>query len=167
MITRCSTNWADCTKFFWCFLFLFTDAPQLNTSCWVSERWIFITWEPPPMTYDILTNYNVWRWNESSSKWRKSAENENQNSLRTSRNLTDLGKCVFRTNIYLILENSLLSNKLIKVELPPWKIWKADVSSVNPFVGANDEGLTFEASTFQIFHAGNSTFINSFDKANF
>ena len=71
------------------------------------------------MTYDILTNYNVWCWNESSSKWRKLSENENQNSQRTSRNLTDLGKCVFRTNIYLILENSLLSNKLIKVELPP------------------------------------------------
>ena len=71
------------------------------------------------MTYDILTNYNVWHWNESSSKWRKSSENENQNSQRTSRNLTDLGKCVFRPNIYLILENSLLSNKLIKVELPP------------------------------------------------
>ena len=43
----------------------------------------------------------------------------------------------------------------MKVELPPWKIWKAD------------EGLTLETSAFQIFHGGNSTFINSFDKTQF
>ena len=29
-------------------------------------------------------------------------------------------------------KNLVLSNELIKVELPPWKIWKADVSSVSP-----------------------------------
>ncbi|XP_068728395.1 uncharacterized protein [Montipora capricornis] len=46
------------------------DAPKLNTSCQVSERWLSITWKPPPMTYDILTGYNAWHWNESSSKWR-------------------------------------------------------------------------------------------------
>ena len=28
----------------------------------------------------------------------------------------------------------------------------------------SDEGLTLETSTFQIFHGGNSTFTNSFDK---
>ena len=31
----------------------------------------------------------------------------------------------------MIHENLVLSNKLIKAELPPWKIWKADVSSVS------------------------------------
>ena len=30
-----------------------------------------------------------------------------------------------------------------------------------------DEGLTLETSAFQIFHGGNSTFINSFDKTKF
>ena len=30
-----------------------------------------------------------------------------------------------------------------------------------------DEGLTLEASAFQIFHGSNSTFINSFDKTKF
>ena len=35
-------------------------------------------------------------------------------------------------------------------------------SSIRP-----DEGLTLETSAFQIFHGGNSTFINSFDKTNF
>ena len=29
-------------------------------------------------------------------------------------------------------KNWVLSNDLIKVELPPWKIWKADFSSVSP-----------------------------------
>ena len=29
-------------------------------------------------------------------------------------------------------ENLVLSKELIKVELPPSKIWKADVSSVSP-----------------------------------
>ena len=29
-------------------------------------------------------------------------------------------------------KNLVLSNELIKVKLPPWKIWKADVSSVSP-----------------------------------
>ena len=31
----------------------------------------------------------------------------------------------------------------------------------------SDEGLTLEKSAFQIFHGGNSTFINSFDKTKF
>ena len=31
----------------------------------------------------------------------------------------------------------------------------------------SDEGLTLETSSFQIFHRGNSTFINSFDKSKF
>ena len=57
-------------------------------------------------------------------------------------------------------KNWVLSNELIKVELPPWKIWKADVIR-------SDEGLTLETSAFQIFHGGNSTFINSFDKTQF
>ena len=42
------------------------------------------------------------------------------------------------------------------VELPPWKIRKADVSSVSLFVRANDEGLTLKTSAFQIFHGVNS-----------
>ena len=29
-------------------------------------------------------------------------------------------------------ENLVLSNELIRVKLLPWKIWKADVSSVSP-----------------------------------
>ena len=49
-------------------------------------------------------------------------------------------------------ENLVLSNELIKVELLPWKIWKADVSSVSPSSGRIDLGLTLEASAFQIFH---------------
>ena len=31
----------------------------------------------------------------------------------------------------------------------------------------SDEGLTLETSAFLIFHGGNSTFINSFDKTKF
>ena len=31
----------------------------------------------------------------------------------------------------------------------------------------SDEGLTLETSAFQIFHGGNSTFINSSDKTKF
>ena len=34
---------------------------------------------------------------------------------------------------------------------------------VQPF-SFSDEGLTLETSAFQIFHASNSTFINSFDE---
>ena len=66
-------------------------------------------------------------------------------------------------------ENLVSSNELIKVELPPWKIWKADVSSGSPslFAIRSDEGLTPETLAFQIFHGGNSTFINSFDKTKF
>ena len=65
----------------------FTDAPELNTSCQVSERWLSITWKAPPMTYDILTGYNAWHWNESSSKWRMLP----LGSQITSLNLTNLG----------------------------------------------------------------------------
>ena len=36
-------------------------------------------------------------------------------------------------------ENLVLSNELIKVELLPWKIWKADVSRVSP----SSERMTF------------------------
>ena len=35
-------------------------------------------------------------------------------------------------NTYKTYLNLVLSNELIKVELPPWKIWKDDVSSVSP-----------------------------------
>jgi len=31
----------------------------------------------------------------------------------------------------------------------------------------SDEGLTLETSALQLFHGGNSTFINSFEKPNF
>ena len=31
----------------------------------------------------------------------------------------------------VLYENLFLSNELIKVELPPWKIWKADGTSVS------------------------------------
>ena len=31
-----------------------------------------------------------------------------------------------------MIENLVLLNELVKVKLPPWKIWKADASSVNP-----------------------------------
>ena len=54
-------------------------------------------------------------------------------------------------------ENWVLLNELIKVELPPWKNWKADVSSVSPssersfHFFRSDEGLTLETSAFQTF----------------
>ena len=38
----------------------------------------------------------------------------------------------FATLLYLRQRNLVLSNILIKVELPPGMIWKADVSSVSP-----------------------------------
>ena len=41
-----------------------------------------------------------------------------------------MSRIVFQ--FYVFYENLVLSNELIKVELPPWKIWKADVSSVSP-----------------------------------
>ena len=56
-------------------------------------------------------------------------------------------------------ENLVLSNALRKVELPPWKMWKADVSSVN--IDSD------ETSAFQIFHGENSPFIDLFDKTKF
>ena len=54
-------------------------------------------------------------------------------------------------------EKLVLPTELIKVELPPWKIWKANVSNISP---SSEEGLMLETSAFQIFHGGNSTFIN-------
>ena len=55
--------------------------------------------------------------------------------------------------------NSVLSNELIKVELPPWKIWKAKNSlfennnnNNNPqFLICSDEALTLETLAFQNF----------------
>ena len=41
-------------------------------------------------------------------------------------------------------------------------IWYNGISFHSP-----DEGLTLEMSALQIFHGGNSTFNNSFDKAKF
>ena len=51
-----------------------------------------------------------------------------------------------------MLENLVLSDALIKVKLPY-------IQSI-----LSDEGLSLETSAFQIFHGGNSAFINSFDK---
>ena len=53
------------------------------------------------------------------------------------------------------------------VELPLWKIWNGDISSVSPLSKWIDERLTHKTSVFQIFHSGNSTFMNSFDKTKF
>ena len=39
---------------------------------------------------------------------------------------------IIHSSIGLVYENLVLSNELIKVELPPWSIWKDDVSSVSP-----------------------------------
>ena len=61
-------------------------------------------------------------------------------------------------------QNSLgVSNELVKVELLPWKIWKAGVSSTCP---CKREGLGLEMSASQIFHGANSTFICSWKKNN-
>ena len=54
-------------------------------------------------------------------------------------------------------EKLVSPTELIKVELLPWKIWKADVSNISH---SSEEGLMLETSAFQIFHGGNSTFIN-------
>ena len=66
-------------------------------------------------------------------------------------------------------EKLVLSNELIKVELPPWKVWKLTFQPLTPRQGEfrSDEGLTFETSDFQIFRSGDSTFIISFDKTKF
>ena len=74
--------------------------------------------------------------------------------------------------LILKCENLVLSNELIKVELPPWKIWNADISpSISPrrqsVAICSGESLMLEVSAFQVFHGGNSTFINSFDKTKF
>ena len=80
-------------------------------------------------------------------------------------------------------ENLVLSEELIRVDLPPSKIWKADVWSVSPSSGRieelwvvvgfyegvkqqqtthnssirSDEGLTLETSDFQTWCGGNWT----------
>ena len=41
------------------------------------------------------------------------------------------------------------------------------IKRVCPSSDRSDEGLTLETSAFQIFHGGNFTFINSFDKTKF
>ena len=53
---------------------------------------------------------------------------------------------------------SILSNELITIELPLFKIWKAS---------SEHQGLILETSAFQIFQTGKSTFINLFDKTKF
>ena len=47
-----------------------------------------------------------------------------------------------------IKKKLVLSNELIKVELSPSKIYKADVSSVSPSSIRSEEGLTLEKSAF-------------------
>ena len=69
-------------------------------------------------------------------------------------------------------KKKVLSNELIKVELPPGRLRKLhDFSSVSPSSERraydSDEGLTLETSASLTFHGGNSTFINSFDKTEF
>ena len=62
------------------------------------------------------------------------------------------------------------TNKLIKVELLPWKVWKlTHFQLLTPSSGEfrSDEGLTFETSDFQIFRSGDSTSIDSFGKIKF
>ena len=61
---------------------------------------------------------------------------------------------------------SLSSGKLLRMNILSLK--PAPGSSV-PLSGPirSDEGLTLEASASQIFHDGNSNFINSFDKTKF
>ena len=49
-------------------------------------------------------------------------------------------------------KNLVLSKRLIKVELPPWKIWKADVSNA---ILRSDKGLKLETSDLQIFDGCN------------
>ena len=45
--------------------------------------------------------------------------------------------------------------------------YQVSVTKEEMFVIRSDEGLMLETSAFQIFHGGNSTFINSFDKTKF
>ena len=47
--------------------------------------------------------------------------------------LNELKDFTLKTNKGDYIKNLVLSNKLIKVELPSQKIWKADVSGVSPF----------------------------------
>ena len=74
-------------------------------------------------------------------------------------------------------ENLVLSNELIKVELPLRKIWKKDFSSISPqseliIINVSEKivsfpltkGLCLRLWLFIIFHSGNLNFINSLDK---
>lgn len=63
------------------------EAPQLNSTCKVSMRWLSINWFSPQMTYDILTGYYVWYWSQSLANWTKLSIT---NEKTTSVNLTDL-----------------------------------------------------------------------------
>ena len=45
--------------------------------------------------------------------------------------------------------------------------WNKNFALSNELSKANDEGLTLETSVFWIFHGGNSTFVNLFDKTKF
>ncbi|KAJ7315640.1 hypothetical protein OS493_038530, partial [Desmophyllum pertusum] len=62
------------------------EAPQINSTCEGSMRWLSINWSPPPMTYDILTGYNVWYWGDSFSNWTKLSKGTEKTTL----NLTEL-----------------------------------------------------------------------------
>ena len=46
------------------------------------------------------------------------------------------------------------------------RVDKGEITTVKD-LERSDEGLTLETSAFQIFHGGNFTFINSFDKNKF
>lgn len=66
--------------------FSLTEAPKLNSTCKGSMKWLSIRWTPPPMTYDILTGYNVWWWNKLLN-WTKFISGTEKLTL----NFTDLG----------------------------------------------------------------------------
>ena len=67
--------------------------------------------------------------------------------------------------LLLSLLNLILPNESIKVESPPRKVLKSDVSNVKPSSERNspDEGVNSgKCVSFQTFQGGNSTFINLF-----
>ena len=43
-----------------------------------------------------------------------------------------VGRIAMASKLYVNLENLVLSDKLMKVELPPQKIWKTHISNVSP-----------------------------------
>ena len=65
-----------------------------------------------------------------------------------------------RNDLVIKAETSVLSKGLNFVPYP------RKATNSLPDKGS-DEGLTLETSAFKIFHGGNSTFINSFDKTKF